>query len=460
MKKALYTLMTLIFLMMLVKTSSVEANDMIQSLDNDPDGQVEFKFPNEEEGQTALSDFPIRVRLEGLGKEEVKIRMIWDINNPNSDVVIPVMIEEVEPVELKMLNEEVHTSNVRVSFTAMPNPYYRGVIYLTDLSGQEGLQMIIPNYGVGIDPEVGEVYQLMTQVEEGGEAPNEELPEESDYQYLLDINELDRIFLDWQEDNGQTFYRYYPDNESEYNLKNQTFEEFLDNIMFYDERIQFLETEGYTLHAVYSTARPGAELDSETTTYLMLDYYGRPKVWVNEEDDGSQLNSFVLTQNEEVFDLFGRWYYQEDESDVESIEQSTAESEGNPNLSVMLRDRDQSYSPEIALEYLRAAWLEGVPAVGIQLGKTEFEDTEKQIVDKIVFEEKAPGYYYFHRYGGGNGTSFDFFLHQGNIVTIVRKAAGISYGILDSETYESIGGAQLTSEEVEDLEEIEKIIMQ
>ncbi|MBG9987274.1 DUF4767 domain-containing protein [Facklamia sp. DSM 111018] len=294
----------LIVMLVFLQTPTAHAiSNAMDLINQDADGQMDFEFFSENARMSAIENVPERIRLEGLHGAQPMLRMMWDLEDPSQDVTFPIQYQKTMNAPVSVLPDtSQYMAHVQIDFMTEVEPFYEGMIYLTHIPMFEGqLQLMIPIYGES----QRQNYQMMTQVNE------ESQPQPAPDQGGLDIYDLDEKVVAWQETMGQSYYRIYPPNKIDLDHGGLNFNELMGYMTYNGETINPLASENYQLHAVYSTAGQNTDGRFEPITYLMGTYDGTPQVWVSQQTDTSQPINFQLTQNPDLRDLFGQWYYQD-----------------------------------------------------------------------------------------------------------------------------------------------------
>ncbi|WP_282920794.1 DUF4767 domain-containing protein [Ignavigranum ruoffiae] len=298
MKKVLSYLSLLGLSLLFIFLPSVQASSLLDSIVENSGGQIIFQNPEVDGQYRELPNFPIQVSLEQLDTDQPQIRMVWNLDDASKDEVMPIEIEEIEPTEVPVLPDgESYQSTIAITIPDPPRDYYQGTIYLTDLASMGGVQMLIPNYAGNVEESQQGYYQVLSEV----------IPDNS---ADLNIADLDQAMAVWQENMGQEYIRYYPQDDQA--VVNSFSQEVLTHMAFEGEPIDLNNAEGYRLHAIYSTIGTDSYNQVGPITYVMVDVEGTPQVWVSQDSQRNETFNFKLTENVDIKDVFGQWYYQAD----------------------------------------------------------------------------------------------------------------------------------------------------
>ncbi|MGY4105424.1 DUF4767 domain-containing protein [Ignavigranum ruoffiae] len=298
MKKVLSYLSLLGLSLLFIFVPSVQASSLLDSIVENSGGQIIFRNPEVDGQYRELPNFPIQVSLEQLDSDQPQIRMVWNLDDASKDEVMPIEIEEIEPTEVPVLPDgENYQSTIAITIPDPPRDYYQGTIYLTDLASMGGVQMLIPNYAGNVEESQQGYYQVLSEV----------IPDNS---ADLNIADLDQAMAVWQENMGQEYIRYYPQDDQA--VVNSFSQEVLTHMAFEGESIDLNNAEGYRLYAIYSTVGTDSYNQVGPITYVMVDVEGTPQVWVSLDSQRNETFNFKLTENVDIKDVFGQWYYQAD----------------------------------------------------------------------------------------------------------------------------------------------------
>lgn len=300
MKRIMVGICFLLLTMIMIEVPKVEANEVMDAIAADEDGQIEFEFFNLDENLTDVNSYPVRVRLEGLHTDQAYIRMIWDLDVRELDEVFPISIHEDMNAPVYVLpNGDTYMASGRIEFEGVSQEMFGGHLYLTNLPSQSGIQLMMADY---VNNEQGQkkYHWMLTETDDVAGSHVEDV--------ARDIYDLDERVLAWTQEVGGKFYRIYPPNKAELDHSGLTFDELMNYMTLDGLAVNPLETPGYTLHAVYSTAIQGVDHE-EYITYLMLEFQGQAQVWVSTQSSTDNLVNFHLTENAQMRQLFEDWFY-------------------------------------------------------------------------------------------------------------------------------------------------------
>lgn len=297
MKKKFLQMSLLVLSLLFIFVPTVQASSLMEDILKDEDGKIVFYNPELGGEYRELPNFPIQVSIEALKSDQPQIRMIWNLDDPSRDVVMPIEVKEIEPTAVPVLPDgEEYQANIEITIKEPVEEYYQGKIYLTDLASMGGIQLLLPNYAGNVEESQKEYYQVLTETSDQDQAD-------------LNIEDLDQAMKEWQANMGQEYSRFYP--QSDQTSANSFSQEVLNNMIFEGQSIDLTKDDTYQLQAIYSTIGTESYNQVGPITYLMVVNDGNPQVWVSEDSQRKDVFDFKLTENAEIRDVFGQWYYQE-----------------------------------------------------------------------------------------------------------------------------------------------------
>ncbi|HJE19892.1 MAG TPA: DUF4767 domain-containing protein [Aliicoccus persicus] len=262
--------------------------------------EVEFTFVGAEDA-TSNPNSPIATKLEGLDTDEPVVRFIWDREDESLDEVFEVNVSEVDPVEIETFNTEdegttTFESNIIAEFVPEDDTYYANTeLYIVD--GENGVELLQPNYAGNVEENQQDVYMNLVQVAQGEDGEN------------ANIEALDEAVIEWGNTLDQSYERYYPGNEEEFSHAGTDLDTMLENAVIDGTPVNLSESGNTEIVAVYS-ATVEEESMMRDITYIMTLIDDAPVILVTEQmEDASEIH-YTGTDNTDLQAIYNDWVEQ------------------------------------------------------------------------------------------------------------------------------------------------------
>lgn len=262
--------------------------------------EVEFTFVGAEDA-TSNPNSPIATKLEGLDTDEPVVRFIWDREDESLDEVFEVNVSEVDPVEIEAFNTEdegttTFESNIIAEFVPEDDTYYANTeLYLVD--GENGVELLQPNYAGNVEENQQDVYMNLVQVAQGEDGEN------------ANIEALDEAVIEWGNTLDPSYERYYPGNEEEFSHAGTDLDTMLENAVIDGTPVNLIESSNTEIVAVYS-ATVEEESMMRDITYIMTRIDDAPVILVTEQmEDASEIH-YTGTDNTDLQAIYNDWVEQ------------------------------------------------------------------------------------------------------------------------------------------------------